>query len=69
MVLQPIQEREEKIEPEKPIKKIYPPFLSENDEKVYLRQLEANLPPELFYELVKVIEIYQVGIISKDEAI
>ena len=36
---------------------------------MYLRQLESSLDPTKYENLVKLIEIYQLGIISKDETL
>lgn len=66
---QPAPEREDRIEPDKPIRKYYPPFLNSNDEKVFLKQLESTLDPYLYNELMKILEIYQLGILSKDETL
>ena len=58
--------KEERMEVERLTRKYYPPFLSVNDEKVYLRQLESSVSENLFEQLVKLLEVYQQGIISKD---
>lgn len=48
---------------------MYPPFINQNEEKIFFRQFEANLDPYIYEQIIKVIHIYHLGIISRVEAL
>ena len=65
----PVQRDEAITEYEKPKTKTFPPFISQNEEKYFLRQFEASLDPKTYEKILKVVQIYYLGIISSVEAL